>query len=412
MMKERKVELLAPAGNAEKLRVALAYGADAVYCGDATFGLRAGDTNFSRDELTDGINYAHGLGKKVYVTVNIYPHQAEFAELPGYLRFLAAAKADGILVADMGVWKLARDIIPEMPLHVSTQANTVNAMAAKAWESMGAKRIVLARELSLAEIKEIRAATNTELEIFVHGAMCVSYSGRCLLSNYLTERDANRGKCAQACRWRYVLTEEKRPGQYFPIEEDSHGTYILNAKDLSLMPHIGEIIAAGVDSLKIEGRRKSVHYVAGVVKAYRAAIDAYYANPKNFIVHKKWLHELEQVSHRPYTAGFFNGTPAENLQFYGTSSYIRQAEFLGMVLSYDEATGMATVARRNTLRIGDKISIMQPTAAGFSQILTEMYDEFGTEIGTAPHAGQIVRIKTEQPTEHYAIIRKEVQEQW
>ena len=274
----KKPELLAPAGTLEKLKMAVLYGADAVYLGGKSFGLRALGGNFSREELAEGTEFAHAHGCKVYVTVNIYPHDGDLAGLPEYLRDLEAIGVDALLVADLGVFSIAREKVPNLPLHVSTQANTVNSAAVKAWQALGAQRVVLARELSIAEIAAIRKAVPVELEMFVHGAMCISMSGRCLLSNYFTGRDSNRGACAQSCRWRYALVEETRPGQYFPIEEDERGTYILNSKDLCLLPHLSELIKSGVDSLKIEGRMKSVHYVASVTKAYRMAIDRYFEN--------------------------------------------------------------------------------------------------------------------------------------
>ncbi|MBR4695129.1 MAG: U32 family peptidase, partial [Selenomonadaceae bacterium] len=270
----KKPELLAPAGNMEKLKMALLYGADAVYLGGKSFGLRALGGNFSREEMEEGISFAHGMGKKAYVTVNIFPHNSDLEGLPDYLHFLSEAGADALLIADLGAFLMAREMVPELPIHVSTQANATNWAAVDGWRKLGASRVVLARELSLQEIREIREKCPVELELFVHGAMCISYSGRCLMSNYFTGRDANRGNCAQACRWSYRLVEEKRPGQYIPVAEDERGTYIFNSKDLCLLPHLKEVLLSGVDSLKIEGRMKSVHYVASVVKAYREAIDA------------------------------------------------------------------------------------------------------------------------------------------
>lgn len=285
----KKPELLAPAGNMEKLKMALLYGADAVYLGGKAFGLRAFGGNFTNEELQEAVDFAHKLGKKIYVTVNIFPHNSDIAKLPAYLTFLNEIKVDAILVADLGVFTLAKEYAPDVELHISTQANNTNWAAVNAWAELGARRVVLAREMSLEEIKEIREKCSVELEMFVHGAMCISYSGRCLMSNYLTGRDANRGSCAQPCRWNYALVEEKRPGQYFPVLEDERGTYIFNSKDMCLLPYLPDVIASGVDSLKIEGRMKSVHYAASVVKAYREAIDSYFAAPEQFEVKKEWV---------------------------------------------------------------------------------------------------------------------------
>ncbi|MBQ8699416.1 MAG: U32 family peptidase, partial [Schwartzia sp.] len=404
-MKRKKPELLAPAGNMEKLEMALRYGADAVYLGGEAYGLRAQGGNFTREELAEATRLAHARGKKIYVTVNVYPHNEELADLPEYLRFLQQAGVDAILVSDLGVFSIAREMAPELPVHISTQANTVNCAAAEAWARLGAERVVLAREVPLADIKEIRRHCGVELEIFVHGAMCVSYSGRCLMSNYFTGRDANRGNCAQACRWKYALMEETRTGQYFPVEEDGRGTYIFNSKDLCLMPYLAEVIESGVDSLKIEGRMKSVHYVASVTKAYRMAIDAYFDAPEKFLVDPAWREELDKVSHRAYTDGFFHGGPPTDAQIYGSSSYTQTSEFVGLVLDYDESTGIALVEQRNHFRVGEELEIFQPKGAGWRQTLSEMTDEAGVRIAAAPHPQQRVRIRMERPIEKYAILR-------
>ncbi len=403
-----KPELLAPAGNPEKMRMALRYGADAVYLGGKEFGLRAFGGNFSREDLAEGIAFAHGIGKKVYVTVNIFPHNSDLERLPDYLGFLSEARADALLVADLGVFMMARDIVPEMELHVSTQANTTNWATVESWQRLGAKRVVLARELSLTEIREIRRKCPVELEMFVHGAMCISYSGRCLMSNYFTGRDANRGSCAQACRWKYHLVEEKRPGQYIPVLEDERGTYIFNSKDLCLLPHIREVMESGVDSFKIEGRMKSVHYVASVVKAYRMAIDACFSEGDAFKIRQEWLEELEKVSHRPYTTGFCFHQPSGEDQIYGTSSYVQTSDFVGLVLEYDERTGLALVEQRNNMKRGQEIEVFQPTGELFRQELAEMYDEDGEPIEVAPHPQQLVRIRMEHAVEPFSILRREV----
>ncbi len=407
-MTRKKPELLAPAGTLEKLKMAVLYGADAVYLGGKSFGLRALGGNFSKEELAEAVTFAHAHAAKVYVTVNVYPHDGDLAGLPDYLRYLASIGVDALLVADLGVFSIARETVPEMPLHVSTQANTVNSAAVKAWQALGASRVVLARELSIKEIAAIRKAVPVELEMFVHGAMCISMSGRCLLSNYFTGRDSNRGACAQSCRWRYALVEETRPGQYFPIEEDERGTYILNSKDLCLLPHLPELIESGVDSLKIEGRMKSVHYVASVTKAYRMAIDSYFEDPEHFAIDPAWTAELGKVSHRAYTTGFAFHQPTADDQIYGSSSYEQTSEFIGLVRDYNAATGWATVEQRNHMKLGEEIELFQPQAAGFRQVLREMTDEAGEPIEAAPHPQQIVHIRMDNPVEPYAILRRDI----
>lgn len=404
----KKPELLAPAGNMEKLKMALLYGADAVYLGGKAFGLRAFGGNFTNEELQEAVDFAHKLGKKIYITVNIFPHNSDIAKLPAYLTFLNEIKVDAILVADLGVFTLAKEYAPDVELHISTQANNTNWAAVNAWAELGASRVVLAREMSLAEVKEIREKCPVELEMFVHGAMCISYSGRCLMSNYLTGRDANRGSCAQPCRWNYALVEEKRPGQYFPVLEDERGTYIFNSKDMCLLPYLPDVIASGVDSLKIEGRMKSVHYAASVVKAYREAIDSYFAAPEQFEVKKEWVEELDKVSHRAYTTGFYYGRPTEKDQIYGTSSYTQTSDFVGLVLDYDEKTGFATVEQRNNMKVGQEIEIFQPHLAGYRQILQEMYNDEGEAIQVAPHPQQIVKIRMDKPVEPYGILRRDI----
>lgn len=400
-------ELLAPAGNLEKMKMAILYGADAVYLGGKAYGLRALGGNFDCEELREAMAFAHVRGKKVYVTVNIFPHNADLDGLPAYLNFLREIHADGLLVADLGLFQYAREQVPQLPLHVSTQANNTNWRTVTAWQQLGASRVVLARELSLAEIREIRRHTDVELEMFVHGAMCISYSGRCLLSSYFTGRDANRGSCAQCCRWKYALVEETRPGQYFPIEEDERGTYILNSKDLCLLPYLDPVIASGVNSLKIEGRMKSVHYVASVTKAYRLAMDDYAAHPDSWRVQQAWLDELEKVSHRPYTTGFVFHQPDENDQVYGTSSYVQTSDFVGLVLAYDAASGYAFVEQRNNMKIGQELEIFPPTGAGFRQTLADMRDEEGQPISVAPHPQQKIYIRMANPVAPYTILRRD-----
>ena len=406
----KKPELLAPAGNMEKMKMALLYGADAVYLGGKAFGLRAYGGNFSREEMAEAVEFAHGLGKKVYVTVNIFPHNADLEGLPEYLKYLAKIRADAVLVSDLGVFSMARELVPELELHVSTQANTTNWRAVNAWQQMGASRVVLAREMSLQEITEIREKCPVDLEMFIHGAMCISYSGRCLMSNYFTGRDANRGGCAQPCRWKYSLVEEKRPGQYFPLEEDERGTYIFNSRDMCLMPYLDKVIRSGVNSLKIEGRMKSVHYAASVVKAYRLAIDSYFENPEGFRVQREWLDELDKVSHRAYTTGFYFHRPTNEDQIYGSSSYTQTSDFVGLVLEYDASAGMALVEQRNNMKKGQEIEVFQPSGPLFRQTIDEMLDEEGQPIEVAPHAQQHVRIRMKQAVEPYAILRRDTEE--
>ena len=404
---KKRPELLAPAGTMEKLHMALAYGADAAYLGGTQFGLRAFGGNFTNEEIRAAVQMAHRAGKKIYVTVNVFPHNNDLVSLPDYLRFLAEVQADAVLVADLGVFMLVREAAPTLPVHISTQANNVNWRTVRAWQELGAERVVLARELTREEIREIRQHTDVDLELFVHGAMCISYSGRCLLSSYFTGRDANRGRCAQSCRWKYALVEEARPGEYYPIAEDERGTYIMNSKDLCLLPYLDEVVDVGIDSLKIEGRMKSVHYVASVVKAYRMALDACLSDVP-YEVQPEWLKELEKVSHRAYTTGFFFGKTTAADQIYGSSSYEQSSDFVGLVRSYDEATQLATVEQRNHMKLGQEIEVFQPEGALFRQELAEMWDADGEPIAAAPHPQQIVRIRMECPAAPNSILRRDV----
>ncbi|BBB92899.1 MAG TPA: U32 family peptidase [Methylomusa anaerophila] len=404
----KRPELLAPAGNMEKLRMALIYGADAVYMGGKSFGLRAFSDNFELFELEEGINFTHSLGKKAYITVNIFPHNDDLTELPGYIRAIAGFGADGIIVADPGVFRMVRVNAPNLPIHISTQANSTNWSTVVFWEDLEAHRVVLARELSFADLKLIREKTKIELEVFIHGAMCISYSGRCLLSNYLAARDANRGECAQPCRWKYYLMEETRPNQYYPVLEDEQGTYIFNSKDLCLLKHIPELITAGLNSFKIEGRMKSVHYVATVVKVYREAIDQYMKNPNNFQIKPEWLDELNKISHRDYTTGFFLKETSENTQIYGTSSYKQSHDFIGLVKEYNPATKRAVIEQRNNIKVGETIEIMQPGKPKFIQEIQALFDEDGNPIAVAPHPQQIISMPVAQPVVPYAMLRREV----
>lgn len=403
---KRRIELLAPAGTPEKLQTAFAYGADAAYLGGRAFGLRAFGGNFSHDEMRAAVKAAHAAGKKIYVAVNVFPHNEDIAALPDYLRFLADIRTDAVLVADLGAFMLCREVVPQLPLHISTQANNVNWRTVDAWKQLGARRVVLARELSREEIREIRAHTDVELEMFVHGAMCISYSGRCLLSNYFTGRDANRGSCAQSCRWKYALVEESRPGAYYPIAEDERGTYIMNSKDLCLLPYLDEVIACGVDSLKIEGRMKSVHYVASVVRTYRMALDACMTDAP-YRVQDAWLTELEKVSHRPYTTGFFFGKTTEKDQIYGTSTYAQSSDFVGVVRGRDPKTGIALVEQRNRIFVGEELEVFPPTGTVGRFILDRMWDETGVPIEVAPHPRQIVRMEIPWDVAADTILRRD-----
>ncbi len=402
----KKPELLAPAGNIEKLKMALIYGADAVFLGGKDFGLRAFSDNFDEADMKEGVAFAHGMGKKVYVTVNIFPHNEDLVTLPDYLRFLRDIKVDAAIISDLGVYRMAREITPALPLHISTQANNTNWSSVLFWQELGAERVVLSREISLEDIRTIREKVNIQLEAFIHGAMCISYSGRCLMSNYFTDRDANRGECAQPCRWKYHLMEEKRPGQYFPVIEDERGTYIFNSKDLCLLPYLPDLITSGLDSFKIEGRMKSVHYAATVVKVYREAIDSFCQNPADFAVKQEWIEELLKISHRDYTTGFYFGKTTQDDQIYTSSSYMQTHDFIGLVRSYDGNTGMATVEQRNNMKIGQKIEIFQPNGPTFEQKITQMYDEEGTPIDVAPHPQQVVKMKMDNPVSVYSMLRR------
>lgn len=402
----KKPELLAPAGNLEKLKMALIYGADAVYMGGKAFGLRAFSDNFTADEMTEGVEFAHSLGKKAYITVNIFPHNEDLAALPDYIRSVAGMGADAIIVSDLGVFRIARQVAPSLAVHISTQANSTNWSTVQFWEELGAARVVLAREISFSDIALIRKKVAIELEAFVHGAMCMSYSGRCLISNYLTGRDANRGECAQPCRWKYHVMEESRPGVYYPVAEDERGTYFFNSKDLCLIGHMPALIKSGLNSLKIEGRMKSVHYVATVVKVYREAIDSYLSAPAAFTVEQKWLDELQKVSHREYTSGFYFNKTTEQDQIYTSSSYIQSHDFIGLVKEYNSQTGLAVIEQRNNMKVGEEIEIMQPGAENSVQKITAMFDATGNAIEVAPHPQQIVAMPMAKPVLPYAMLRR------
>jgi len=365
----KKPELLAPAGNLEKLKIAVIYGADAVYLGGENFGLRAGAKNFTLEQLTEGIKFAHDRGRRIYLTLNIIPHNEDLVGLPEYVTKLKELGLDAIIISDPGVLKIVKNIIPEMEVHLSTQASTTNYAAVNFWYEQGIRRIILARELSLKEIKEIikKSPPDMKMETFVHGAMCISYSGRCLLSNYMVSRDANRGDCAHSCRWRYYLMEETRPGEY---------------------------------------RMKSSYYVATVVKAYRHLIDSYFSKQKEYFDAEKWLDEIKKVSHRYFTTGFYFAKPGGEEQRYDSSAYIKTYDYAGLILSYNASNQIATIEQKNRIFAGDEIEIFGPDDDFFTQKIEKMWDEDGEEIEVAPHAKQIIRIKMSKPVKPWYIIRK------
>lgn len=388
-----KPEILAPAGNLEKLKTAILFGADAVYLGGSKLNLRAFADNFSDKELIEGIEFAHSRGKRVYVTVNVFPHNEDLEELEPYLKDLENMKVDAIIVSDPGIIMTAKEVAPKLEIHLSTQANNVNWKSALFWYKQGVKRIVLARELSFEEIKEMREKLpqDCELEAFVHGSMCMSYSGRCLLSNYMTGRDANRGECAQPCRYKYYLMEEKREGQYFPVFQDERGTYILNSKDLCMIKHIPELVESGISSFKIEGRMKSSYYVASVVKSYRQALDAYLENSQNYKFNEDWMNNLLKTSHRDYYTGFYFGD--KDSQIYETSSYIRNYDIVGIVRDYNKETKEATIEQRNKLFDGDLVEILRPVGNSFEVKLEDLHNEEGEKIESTPVAQMIYKAK-------------------
>lgn len=415
---KNKIELLAPAGDLEKLKFAVIYGADAVYIGGEFFGLRSAAKNFTRAEMQEGIRFAHDRGVKVYLTMNIVPHEGDMDALPAYLEEIRDLEIDAFIVSDPGTMLEIKKHIPHAELHLSTQANTTNSSSAIFWKSMGVERIVLARELSLFEIESIcKNAPEMDFEVFVHGAMCISHSGRCLLSNYLTGRDSNRGDCAQPCRWNYTLTEKTRPGEEFPIEQDEHGTYIMNSKDLCLIEKIPELIESGVCSLKIEGRMKTPFYVASVVRVYREAIDRYYQSKEcecgsscdspEYSYNPEWMEELKKTSHRGFTTAFFDGKPDSDAQNYASASYIREYDFAGVVLSYDEEKKLALIEQRNHFAAGTEMEVIGPDYFRTAFVVTEMFDEQCCPIEAARHAKMKVYVRTDVPLKPFYILRRE-----
>ncbi|MCI9639328.1 MAG: U32 family peptidase [Emergencia sp.] len=408
-MNKEQFELLAPAGDLEKLKTAIIYGADAVYFGGEMFSLRAGAGNLTIEEMKEGIAFAHERGKRCYLTINIFAHNEDIEPLTSYLQQIKDLGLDAFIVSDPGIVDLIQEVIPAAEIHLSTQANMTNYRTAGFWHKLGVKRLVLARELTLPEIRQIRENIPPEMEIeaFVHGAMCISYSGRCLLSNFMIERDANRGMCAHPCRWKYALVEEKRPGEYYPVEEDERGTYILNSRDLCMIEHIPEIVGSGIMSAKIEGRMKSIFYVATVVHAYRKAIDAYFADPEHYKFDEDWMRELKKVSHREFTTGFYFHQPTNKDQNYQTSAYTREYSFVGLVKEYDEETGFALVEQRNKMTLGEEIEIFGPDIDFFTQNITEMLDaQTGENLESAPHPQQLLKMKMDHPVKPHYILRK------
>ncbi len=409
----QKPELLAPAGDLEKLKIAVLYGADAVYIGGEAYGLRAKAKNFDMEKMKEGIDFAHAYGVKVYVTANIYAHNADFEGMADYFKQVEKIGADAVLISDLGVFSVAKEAAPNLEIHVSTQANNTNYKSAQMWYQLGAKRVVVARELSLKEIKQIRQniPEDMEIEAFVHGAMCISYSGRCLLSNYLSGRDANKGACAHPCRWKYHLVEETRPGEYMPIEENERGTYIYNSKDLCMLEHIPDLIDAGVVSLKIEGRMKTPFYVGTVIKAYRMAIDDYFESVEKYQQNiSLYMQEVSKASHRDYTTAFYYGKPDGNQQVYTNNSYIREYDFIGMIKQNSDEQNCAVVEQRNKFSVGEIIEVMPAKGSSFSMKVENMWNEQGEKILSAPHPQQILKVQFDRPVKEFDMMRKAVLE--
>lgn len=402
----KRPEILAPAGDLERLKIAVLYGADALYLGGRDFSLRQGAMNFSREDLEKGISFAHARGARVYLTLNIIPHNQDLERIPLYLEELKDLHLDGIILSDPGLISLAQKYLPEAEIHLSTQANTVNYGSALFWQRQGVKRIILARELNYREIQEIKERTEVGLEIFVHGSLCLSYSGRCYLSSYLTNRDANVGDCSHSCRWKYYLLEEKRPSELFPIYDDDRGTYILNSRDLCLIESMHKIMELGLEALKIEGRMKGLLYVATVTKIYKEARDAYLKDPLNYSFQEEWLSELKKVSHREYTTGFFLGDQKERELPPPTSSYIQQYRFLGLVKKYNPSSSTIEVEVRNKIAVGERVEVFGPTTGPFSFTIESMRDDENVEILEAPHPHQIIYLPVSKEVESSSLLRR------
>lgn len=408
MIEQKKPELLLPSSNLEVLKLAFTYGADAVYIGGEAYGMRAKAKNFSLEDMKEGIAFAHERGKKVFVTANIIAHNEDLEGFREYFKELKEIQPDAIIISDPGVFEIAQEIMPDMEFHISTQANNVNYGTYKFWHRMGAQRVVSGRELSLKEIKEIRnnIPEDLEIETFVHGAMCIAYSGRCLLSNYFTGRDANRGECTHPCRWKYHLTEATRPGEYLPVYENERGTYIFNSKDLCMIEYIPELVDAGIDSFKIEGRMKSALYVATVARAYRKAIDDFFDSPETYKenIHK-YKEEIEKNTHREFTTGFFFGKPDKEAQIYENNTYVKAYTYLGFVQGQNEE-GMYELEQRNKFDVGDEIEVMKPDGKTLYVKVLGMKDEDGNVIDSCPHPKQRFYVNVGEKLDVFDILRR------
>ena len=403
----RHPELLIPASSLEVLKTAVIFGADAVYIGGEAFGLRAKAKNFSMEDMKEGIRFAHEHDVKVYVTVNILAHNDDLPGVRAYLEELKELAPDAFIIADPAIFELAKEICPEIERHISTQANNTNYGTYQFWWKLGAKRVVSARELSLKEIKEIRQNIPEEMEIesFIHGAMCISYSGRCLLSNYFTGRDANQGACTHPCRWKYAVVEETRPGEYMPVYENERGTYIFNSKDLCMIEYIPELIDAGIDSLKIEGRMKTALYVATVARTYRKALDDFKKDPGLYRRNMPWyLDQISNCTYRQFTTGFYFGKPDENTQIYDSNTYVREYTYLGIVGG--ERDGMYRIEQRNKFSVGETIEIMKPNGDNIEVVVKRIVDEEGNDQESAPHSKQVLYLDLDGKADQYDILRK------
>ena len=404
----RKTELLIPAGSLDVLKTAVIYGADAVYLGGEAFGLRAKAKNFTNEEIMEGIKFAHDHGVKVYITANILAHNDDLPGVEAYFEELKTIRPDALIISDPGVFTIAKRVLPDMEIHISTQANNTNYGTYLFWHELGAKRVVSARELSLKEIKEIRAhiPEDMEIESFIHGAMCISYSGRCLLSNFFTGRDANQGACTHPCRWKYSVVEETRPGEYMPVYENERGTYIFNSKDLCMIEHVPEMIDAGIDSFKIEGRMKTALYVATVARTYRKAIDDYLEDPEKYKANMEWYkEEIGKCTYREFTTGFYFGKPTSETQIYDSNTYVKNYIYLGTVEERD-ARGFAKIEQKNKFSVGETIEIMKPDGRNISALVRGIYIEEGESQESAPHPKQILYIDLDGEVEQYDILRK------
>ena len=406
-MRREKPELLVPASSLEVLKTAVIFGADAVYIGGEAFGLRAKAKNFSMEDMAAGIAFAHEHGVKVYVTANILAHNDDLEGARAYFNELKEMKPDALIISDPGMFMIAKEVCPEIEIHISTQANNTNYQTYLFWWQQGARRVVSARELSLKEIAEIRKHIPDEMEIesFIHGAMCISYSGRCLLSNYFTGRDANQGACTHPCRWKYAVVEEKRPGEYLPVYENERGTYIFNSKDLCMIEHIPEIIEAGIDSLKIEGRMKTALYVVCVARTYRKAIDDYLESPEKYQANMDWYRaEIAKCTYRQFTTGFYFGKPSEETQIYDNNTYVNEYIYLGIVESIDER-GFARFEQRNKFCVGDTIEIMKPDGSNVEAKVLGMYNEEGEAVESCPHSKQVLYVQLDVTPQQYDLMR-------